>query len=128
MVFRVDEDRIVGASCHTRLAPNADRLIEIDNAVGALEHCSRRAGSYARRMSALIATGDLVSAACLGKGANFDVLDVSARHRQRNKILGLTRCRARMATNTTRVINDLGPLNWSFVDHQTVHRWNDSTD
>ena len=65
MVVGIDEDRVVRAGRHARLATDADRLIEINYAVRAFEHSRGWAGGDARRVSALIATSHLVRAARL---------------------------------------------------------------
>ena len=111
VIFRVYEDGIVRTRRHAGFATDADRLVEIDNAVSALEHRSCRASRYARRMSALVAARNLMRTPRLRKCSDFDMLHVGAGHRQRNKIFGLTRGCAGMAANTSRVVNDLGPLN-----------------
>src|SRR6185369_2796889 len=79
VIVRVDEDRVVRARSHARFAPDADRLVKIDDAVRAFEHRRRRTSGYARRVRALIAAGDLMRPACLWKDADVDVFDVSAR-------------------------------------------------
>lgn len=111
VILGVYEDSVVRTRGHTRFAPDANRLIEINNAVGSLEHRSRRTSRYAGRMSALVATRHLVCTPRLRECADFYVLNVRAGHRQRNKILGFTRSGAGVATNTTRMVNDLGPFN-----------------
>jgi len=86
MIFRVDEDGVVRTRGHAGLATNADRLVEIDDAVRAFEHRCGRTCSDARSMSTLIATRHLMSATRLGKDANFNVLDVGSRDRDGNNV------------------------------------------
>ena len=86
MIFRVDEDGVVRARRHAGLATNADRLIEIDDAIGAFEHRCRRTSCDARSMSTLIAACHLMSAARLGKNSNFNMLDVGSRYRDGNDV------------------------------------------
>jgi hypothetical protein len=86
MIFRVDEDGVVRTRGHAGFATNADRLVEIDDAVGAFEHRCRRTGSDARSVSALIATCHLMSATRLGKDSDFNMLDVSSRDRDGNDV------------------------------------------
>lgn len=123
VVFRVNEDRIVRTRGHTRFAADANRLVEIDNTVSAFEHCCRRASRYAGRMSTLVAPRNLMRTPRLRECSDFYVLNVGAGHRQWNKILGFTRSCAGMAPNTTRMVNDLGPLNGSLLDHQELPFW-----
>ena len=110
MVFGIDEDRVVRTSSHAGFAADADRFIEIDYAVGALEHRSGRAGDDAGRVRALIATGHLVRATHLWKHTDIDVLDVGARHPDGHHVFRLAGSRTRMAADTASVIDDLGPL------------------
>jgi hypothetical protein len=109
VVFRVDEDGIVRAGGHARLAADADRLIEIDDAVVAFEHRARRAGRHARRMRALVAARHLMRPARLRIFADIDMLDIGARHRDRHEIFRLAGGRTGMATDTARLIDDLSP-------------------
>src|SRR5215471_4249161 len=112
MVLRINEDRVVGTSSHAGFAANANRFVEIDNAISALEHRRGRAGSYTRRVRALITAGNLVRAACLWKDPYVDVLDVSARDPDWHDVFRLTGSRAGVTANAPGVVDDLGPLNW----------------
>jgi len=123
VVVRIDEDRVVRARGHARFAADADRFIEIDDAVRALEHRRRRTRGYARRMRALIAARDLVCAARLWKDTDIDVFDVSARDREWNEILRLARSRARMTADTARVVDYLRPLNRGRRFHHRSTCW-----
>ena len=117
VIFRIDEDGVVRTSGHAGFAANTNRLIEIDDAVGALEHGRRRAGSDARSMRALIAARDLVRAARLGKDADVDVLYIGARDADRNNVFRLAGSGAGMTTDATSVVDDLGPLNLLRLKH-----------
>ena len=110
VIFGIDEDRVVRTRGHAGFAADADRFIEIDDAVGAFEHRGRRTGGDARRMRALIAARDLMRAARLRKDADVDVLDVSARDGKRHEILRLARGRAGVTADAAGVVDDLGPL------------------
>lgn len=79
MIFRVDEDRVIGTSSHAGFATNTDRLIEIDDAVGALEHGGGGTGSNTRCVRALIAARHLMRPARLGENSDVDMFYVSAR-------------------------------------------------
>ena len=81
MVLGIYEDGIVRARRHACFAADADRLIEVDNAVRSLEHRSCRAGGHTRCVSTLITASDLMRAAHLRKRANVNVFDICARHR-----------------------------------------------
>ena len=81
MIFGVDKDCIVRARGHAGFATDADGFIEVHNAIRPFEHGSGWTGSHTRCMSTLVTTRDLVRTANLWKGANVDVLDVSARDR-----------------------------------------------
>lgn len=61
-------------------------------------------------MSALIAARYLVRAPDLRKGADIDVLDVSAGDADGNDIFRLAGGGAGVTTNTTRVVDHFGPL------------------
>src|ERR1044071_8033695 len=80
MILRVNEDRVVGTGSHASFASDADRFVEVDDAVGALKHRGSRASSDARCVRALITTGHLMSAARLGKDSDVDMFDVSPRY------------------------------------------------
>ena len=80
MILRVYKDRVVGTCRHARFAANADRLIKINDTVGALEHRRSRARSHARCVSALITASDLVRSPHLWECANINVFDISASH------------------------------------------------
>src|SRR5881394_2239131 len=110
MIFRIDEDGIVGTSSHARFTADADRFIEIDNTVGAFEHGRGGASRDAQRVGTLITTGDLVRATCLRKDADVDVLYVGARDADGYDIFRLAGGRARMTADAARVVDDLGPL------------------
>src|ERR1044072_1079436 len=121
MVFGVDEDRVVRTGGHARLTTDADRLVEIHDPIGALEHRGGRAGGDARSVGTLVTAGDLVRAARLREDAHVDVLDVSARHRKWNQIFRLAGSGAGVTTNATSLVDDLGPLHRSilwFFEHQ----------
>src|SRR6185295_7323994 len=126
VIFGIDKDRIVRAGGHAGLAADADRLVEIDDAVCALEHCRGRTGSDTRRVRALIAARHLMSAARLWKDADVDMLHIRPRHRQRDQVLGLAGGGAGMTTNAARLVDNLGPLHravlWCFEHESPVLR------
>ena len=125
MIFGVDEDCVVRAGSHAGFASDADRFIEINNAVRALEHRGGRTRGDARCVRALITTRHLVRAARLRKDANIDMLNVGSRHRQWYQIFRLARRGAGMAANATGVVNNLGPLHLAvlwFFEHERSSR------
>ena len=123
MIFGIDKDRIVRASSHTGLAPDADRFVKIDDAVSPFEHCCGGAGGDARRVRALITAGYLVGAPRLREDTHVDVLDVSSRHPDGNDILRLARGRARVTSDATGVVDDLGPLHSLFAACLRFNHW-----
>ena len=112
MIFGIDENRVVRTSRHASFAADADRFVEIDDAVGALEHRGRRTSSHARSVCALVAPRYLVRAAYLRKDADIDVLNVGASDADRYNVFRFARRGARMTTDAAGVIDDLGPLDW----------------
>jgi hypothetical protein len=87
VIFGVDEDCIVRAGGHARLAANADRFVEIDDAVSALKHRGSGAGGDAWCVRALVATRYLMRATGLWEDADVDVLHIGTRYRKRYQIL-----------------------------------------
>jgi hypothetical protein len=80
MILRVNEDRVVRARSHASLTTNANRFVEINDAVRTFEHRRGGAGGDTRRVRALIATRDLVCTPNLWKHADVDVFHISARY------------------------------------------------
>ena len=111
MIFGVDEDRVVRTSSHAGFAADADRFIEIDDTVRALEHRGRRTCVDAWCVRALIAARDLVRAANLWEDTDIDVLDIGTRHANWHDVFRLTGSRACVTPDAPSVIDDLGPLN-----------------
>ena len=109
VVFGVDEDGVVGAGGHARLAADADGLVEIDDAIGALEHRGRGARRHAGRVRALVAARHLMRASSLRECPYVHVLDVGARHGERDEVLGLAGGRAGVAADAARLVDDLAP-------------------
>lgn len=110
MIFRIDEDRVVRAGSHAGFAADANRLIEIDDAVRALEHRGRRASRHTGRVRTLIAASYLVRAAHLRPDADVNVLNVSSCDADRDDVLGLAGCSARVTSNAASVVDYLRPL------------------
>ena len=67
-------------------------------------------------MRALITARHLVRATRLRENAHVDVLDVSARHADRDDIFRLTRSRTGVTTDAAGVVDDLGPLHSLFAN------------
>jgi hypothetical protein len=110
MIFGIDKDCVVRARGHAGFAADADRLVEIDDAVRAFEHRRSRTRRHAGRVRALVAARDLMRAPHLRKHADIDVFDISARHADGHDVLRLARRRARMTADAAGVVDDLGPL------------------
>jgi hypothetical protein len=126
MIFGVDENRVVRTGSHAGFAANANRFIKIDDAVSALEHRGRWTRGHAGRVRALVAAGDLMRAAHLWEHTHVDVLDVGAGDANRDDVLRLAGCRARMTTDAASVVDHLRPLdailaNWFWLDHSGLH-------
>ena len=115
VILRIDEDGIVRARRHARFATDADRFVEIDDAIRAFEHRRGRTGSNARRMRALIAARHLMRATRLRKLANVHVLDIGAGDRKRHQVFGLAGGRARMAADAACVVDDLRPFDRGYL-------------
>ena len=107
VILGVDEDGVVRTSRHTGLATDADGLVEVDDAVLALEHGLSRTRRDARCIGALIAAGDLEGPPNLREDSDVDRLDVGTGHAQRNLVLALTGCRARVAADASALVKDL---------------------
>ncbi|MDX6290383.1 MAG: hypothetical protein QOH42_2182 [Blastocatellia bacterium] len=110
MIFRVDEDCVIGTGSHAGFASDANRFIEIDNAVRTLEHRSCRASGYTWRVGTLVAARYLMRAPDLWKHTNVDVFHVGSGDADRHDILRLAGGRAGMTTDAASVVDDLGPL------------------
>lgn len=129
MVLGVNEDCVIRTGRHASFAADADRFVEIDDAVRAFEHRGGRTGYDAGRVRALITARDLVRASRLWKHADVDVLDVGARDADGYDVFRLARCRARVTADAARVVDDLCPLNplvvtWLLIDHVAeINAW-----
>lgn len=110
VIFGIDENSVVRAGGHAGFTADADRFIEINDAVGTLEHSRCGTRGHARRVRALIAARYLVGAAHLWEDADVNMLDVGPSNSDRHNVLRLASGRARMATDTAGVIDDLRPL------------------
>src|SRR5215510_14508446 len=117
MFRRINKNRIVRAGGHTGLAANANRFIEIDDAINALEHRSCRTSRDTGRVGALITSSHLVRATHLRKYAHVDVLHIGSGHADRYDVLGLACRRTCMTTDAPGMVDDLGPL------HAVVADW-----
>ena len=117
VIFRVDENCVVRTSCHARLAANANGFVEIDYAVGPLEHCRGGTGGNAGRVRALITTRYLMSTTCLWENADVNVLDVGASNTEGHYVFRFARSRAGMTPDATGVVDDFGPLDLLRLKH-----------
>lgn len=110
MIFWIDENSVVRTRRHTGFATDANRFIEIDNAIRALEHSRGRARYDAGCMSALVTTGYLMRTPRLWKNTYINVLDVGTRHGKRHQVFGFTGSRTRVTPDASGVIDNLGPF------------------
>ena len=110
MILRIDENGIVRTSGHAGFAADADRFIEIDDAVRPLEHRRGGTGCDTGRVRALITARHLVRAARLRKDADIDVLHISTRDTERNDVFRFARGGAGMTADTAGMVDDFGPL------------------
>jgi hypothetical protein len=122
MIFGVNKDGVVRTGGHAGFTADADRFVEVDNAVCSLEHRSRRTCGHARRVRALIAARDLMCPTDLWKHSDVDVLDVGPRDTYGDNVFRLARGRAGMATDTAGVVDNLRPLDavlssWLWLRH-----------
>src|ERR1041385_1669259 len=99
VIFRVDKDRIVWASCHASLSTDADRLIEINDAVRALEHCGGGARVRAGSVRTLVASRQRMRTRDLTPLPHVNMLDVSARPADGHNVSRLAGSRTRMAAD-----------------------------
>src|SRR5712692_7243154 len=116
VVFRVDEDRVVGAGGDTGFAADADVLVEIDDAIGAAVHGRGGTSGDTGRVITLVAAGDLKGAASGRELSDVDVLDVGAIHAEGDGVLRLTGSAAGVTADAAGLVDDLPPL------HRFGHR------
>jgi hypothetical protein len=120
VVFGVDEDRVVGACGDAGLAADADRLVEVDDAVRPPVHRLGRAGGGAGRVRALVAPGHLERSADLREGPDLGRLDVGPGHPERDLVLALARRGARMAPDALVLVQDFCPALEQVAGRQAV--------
>ena len=118
MIFRIYKDCVVWTSGHTCFAADAYRFVEIDNAIRAFEHRRGRTSRNTGRVRALIATRNLMGPSRLRKDSDVHVLHIRARDADRDDVFGLAGGRAGMTTDTTSVVDHLGPLDLLRLKHR----------
>ena len=123
MVFGVDEDGVVRTSRHIRLAADARLLVEVDDAVLALEHGLSRARRDAWCICALVAAGDLEGPPDLREDSDVRRLEVGAGHPERNLVLALARGRARARTNASGLVKHLDHTTRLLDFTHAMRRW-----
>jgi hypothetical protein len=111
VIFGIDENCVVRAGCHASFTTDANRLIEIDNAVGPLKHRRRRTGCHTRRMGTLITARHLMGAPSLWKDTDVDMFYIRSGNGERHQVFRLACGGAGMTANAARMVDDLGPLN-----------------
>jgi len=105
-IIGVNVDGVVGAGLHTRLAANADAVVELYDAVGALVHGLGGADTYAGRVGAMVAARHLKMAARIGIGPCFYVFNPGTIHAQRDFVFTFTGGRKGVAANTFAVVDE----------------------
>ncbi len=124
VVLGFDEDGVVGAGGDARLAPDADRLVEVHDPVVALEHGRGRARVDAGRVLALVAARDLERPSTLREEARINVFDVGPGDREGDFVFRLAGGGAGMAPDAGRLVDDLrprcGPGSLGFGNHVVV--------
>ena len=105
----IDVKRVVRAGLHAGFASDAAAVIEINDAIVALEERAGRTNLDAWRLLAMVAAHHAEMAAGVGKGAFLDVLDPGAEDANRDFMLILAGDRARMASDAS-----------VLVDHEAV--------
>ena len=103
--FGIEINRVIRAGLHTGFAPDANRRIELDDAVRALIHRGDGTDTHARRVGAMITARDLKAAAHIGIRARFNIFDPRAIHTKRHLILGLARGAARVTSDALALVN-----------------------
>src|SRR5262249_32278670 len=101
----VDVERIVGAGLRARLAADARRAVEVDDAVGAALERADRADRDAWRALALVAAQHRERAAHVRMRAVLEVLDPGTERPERDLVLGLARDGARVAADAAAVVD-----------------------
>jgi hypothetical protein len=109
MILWIDKDGVIGTGRDACFTANTNSFVEIDYTVRPGVHRPRWAGIGARWVLALVTTGDLEGASCMGKDANVNILDIGAIDRQRNLIFGFASRTTRVAADTFTLVNDFRP-------------------
>ncbi len=122
MILRVDENGVIRTSRHARLAPDADPLVEIHDPVRTSEHRPGRTRRHTRSVLTLITAGHLKRPPRLRKHPHIHRLHISPGHPQRHLVLRLTRRRARMTTNTHRLVDHLHPTGGRSLPGRRISR------
>lgn len=78
MILGIDKNRVVGTRRYTGFAPDADRFVEVYNAISSLEHRCGGTSGDTRGMCALITAGNLMGSTCLREDADVDVLYIGS--------------------------------------------------
>ena len=106
VLLGVDVDGVIRAGVHARLAADAARRVEVDDAVGPPEQRSGRADRDARRGVAVVAPQDREQPAAVGVLTLLDVLQPGAVDAEGHLVLGLAGNGARMAADAAVLVDE----------------------
>ena len=102
----INVERVVRASLHARLAPDATISVEVDDSVVASEQRGHRADRDARRVFAMIATQNRKESARIWILTFLDVLDPGSKGAKRDLVFGFAGYRAGVTADAFAMIND----------------------
>lgn len=114
--LRVDVDGVVRAGLHARLAADADAVVELHDAVGALVHRFRGADAHAGRVGAVVAARHLEMATRVGVTAGFHVFDPGAVDAEGHFVFAFAGGGAGVAADALAIIDDKAEVGETAVD------------
>jgi hypothetical protein len=106
VVVRFDVKGVVRTGLHTGLAPNAEVVVKVNDAIGAVEEGYSRANLDTWRVVAVVTPEYCEVTPGVGKFAFFDVLDPCAVNTYRNIMFFLAGYRASVTSYTAILIDD----------------------
>ncbi len=106
MAVGVDVERVVGARLHTRLAADAARVVEVDDAIRSLIERPGGTDGHTGSIVTVVAAVDQEIAARVGELALLDVFHPRAVYPYGNIVLGFTCHSAGVAADALALVND----------------------